>query len=191
MNQQQANIDPRRRSTGGNLPPPPNLTIPAGGKAGIPSITPTNQSQATATGGLISLTDALELVKAAIGGNQSVRTPEIKNVPKLKNDSLEDVILWVESVAYMVQARIGSAEPILNPNFDRYLPCDGKKGFDQRVAAGTATADEKTAMMRNEFAAGCLLSGACDVKNVVAGLQDDWDEVNWPMGQVPRMLNRL
>ena len=97
MNQQQGNIDPRRRSTGGNLPPPPNLTIPAGGSAqpptGIPSITPTNQTQATASGGLISLSDALELVKAAVGGNQSVGAPEIKNVPKLKNDSLEDVIL--------------------------------------------------------------------------------------------------
>ena len=92
----------------------------------------------------------------------------------------------------MVQARIGSADPIINPNFARdHLPRDGKPGFDLRVSAGTATDAEMTAMMRNEYAAGCLLSGACEVKEVIAGLRDGWDEVNWPMGQVPVMLNRL
>jgi len=194
MSQGQGTSGTGRRSFGG-FPSPPTLATGGANQAppaGTPTITPTNQQQATTAGGLINLNDALELVKAAMSSNKPMRAPEIKNVPKLKGETLEEIVLWVESVAYMVQARIGSADPIVNPNFARdHLPRDGKPGFDLRVSAGTATDAKMTAMMRNEYAAGCLLSGACDCKEVIAGLRDGWDEVNWPMGQVPVMLNRL
>ena len=99
MSQGQGTTGIGHRSFGGFPSPPPLATSGGANSAspvGTPTVTPTNQQQATTAGGLINLSDALELVKAAMSSNKPMRAPEIKNVPKLKGQTIEEIVLWVD-----------------------------------------------------------------------------------------------
>jgi hypothetical protein len=122
-----------------------------------------------------------------IGG--STKLPDMRTVPKIKDKdaNTEGIIKYLKLQRYYLQAQYGRADPLTDKFFASKLPIGGRPGLDGRIARGTATPEEITAMRLNESAASCLLFGAADCAEVSDTLQDDWDTVEWPLRHVPHI----
>ncbi len=155
-----------------------------------------NQGNATPTAGGGGNNGALSAMDVAtlrelVGGN--TRLPDMRTVPKIrsKDANLEGVIKYIKLQRYYMQAQHGRADPLTDNRFSDKLPIGGRPGLDMRIANGTATQQEILAMRLNEEAASCLLFGAAECSEISDALQDNWDDIEWPLGHTPQMLQNV